>query len=289
ALSETVRASLGARLDAYSTFGTSINPRAALIWHPYTDGNSKVIAGKAFRAPSIYELYYNDGGTTQIASPDLHPESIYSLELEHSHRFSRTVTGVLALFSNYVTDLVELREAPSDPTLIQYQNSPTPLVTTGAELGIRRDWRQGWMLGASYGFTHAQFLASGGASDLFVLKSNPAKRHAANAPQHSASVKGAVPLLARALTAATRLTLEDVRYDRFEDEDPTAEPQRRTDAAVVWDIVLSGEEKRFGLSYAFGVYNAFDWRYSLPVSPEFRQRTIEQDGRTFLASLGLAL
>jgi hypothetical protein len=30
-----------------------------------------------------------------------------------------------------------------------------------------------------------------------------------------------------------------------------------------------------------------DWRYSLPVSAEFRQRTMPQSGRTFLASAGL--
>jgi hypothetical protein len=57
---------------------------------------------------------------------------------------------------------------------------------------------------------------------------------------------------------------------------------------VVWGIVLSGEEKRYGLHYAFGLYNAFNWRYRIPVSPEFTQRTIEQSGRTVLASLDLA-
>jgi outer membrane receptor protein involved in Fe transport len=53
---------------------------------------------------------------------------------------------------------------------------------------------------------------------------------------------------------------------------------------VLWDIVLSGTEQRWGLSYAFGVYNAFDWRWSVPVSPEFLQTTMPQDGRTFLAT-----
>jgi len=32
------------------------------------------------------------------------------------------------------------------------------------------------------------------------------------------------------------------------------------------------------------VYNAFNWRWSVPVSPEFLQTTIPQDGRTFLAT-----
>jgi len=41
--------------------------------------------------------------------------------------------------------------------------------------------------------------------------------------------------------------------------------------------------------YAFGVYNAFDWRYSVPVSSEFVQRTMPQSGRSFMASLDLKL
>jgi outer membrane receptor protein involved in Fe transport len=47
---------------------------------------------------------------------------------------------------------------------------------------------------------------------------------------------------------------------------------------------LSGQESRWGLRWAFGVYNVFDWRYSVPVSNEFRQNTIVQNGRTFLAT-----
>jgi outer membrane receptor protein involved in Fe transport len=53
---------------------------------------------------------------------------------------------------------------------------------------------------------------------------------------------------------------------------------------VLWDLVLSGTEQRWAISYAFGVYNLFDWRWSVPVSPEFVQTTMAQDGRTFLAT-----
>ena len=120
----------------------------------------------------------------------------------------------------------------------------------------------------------------------FESHSDPQRRNVANAPTHLASVKGAVPIIGHGLTAATRLSLEGPRWDRFEDVGDA--PQEQTDAAVVWDIVLSGRELRWGLSYALGVYNAFDWRYSLPVSDELRQRTIDQAGRTLLASAELA-
>jgi len=285
--SENVRLSLGARLDAYSTFGASLNPRAALILTPYVGGNLKFIAGKAFRAPSIYELYYNDGGLTQVLPKrPLRPESIYSLEIEHSHEFSPTVAGFFSAYANDISSLIVTRGAGDTIEPLYYDNSDTPLVVLGGELGFRRDWRQGWMFGASYGYANSRYLASEKLSDLLQLRDDPSKRRVENAPQHSASVRGAVPIMARALTLGSRLTLEGSRYDG--NEDVGADAQKESAAAAIWDIVLSGEEERYGLRYAFGVYNAFDWRYSLPVGPEFAQRALRQNGRSYLASVDIA-
>lgn len=280
------RVSAGARYDAYSSFGGSLNPRVAVVFSPYELGTSKILGGKAFRAPSAYELYYNDGGTTQVASPDLAPESVYSFELEHTHRFSPTIAGVAAGYANYVRDVIVSRGAGDEDDPLRYENSRTPLVTLGGEIGVRRDFRRGVMLGASYGFSHARYLSGPSASDLFALRRDPERREVANAPVHLASLRGTVPLLSRGLLLATRLSIEGPRYDRYENAGD--EPQGRSSSAVIWDIVLTGEEPRLGLTYSFGVYNAFDWRYSLPASAEFRQRRLPQDGRSFLASAEIA-
>ena len=234
----------------------------------------------------MYELYYNDAGHTQIASPTLGPESIYAGELEYSHRFSPTVSAVSSVYGNYVHDLIAVGGSGNREDPLLYYNSTAPLVTFGGELELRRDWRRGWMVAASYGLSHARYLGDKSPEALWNLRSDPQRRNVANAPTHLASVKGAVPIIGHGLTAATRLSLEGPRWDRFEDVGDA--PQEQTDAAVVWDIVLSGRELRWGLSYALGVYNAFDWRYSLPVSDELRQRTIDQAGRTLLASAELA-
>jgi outer membrane receptor protein involved in Fe transport len=282
-----LRLSLGARLDSYSTFGSSLNPRAAIILRSYDRGTTKLLGGTAFRAPSIYELYYNDGGFTQIESPNLSPESVYSVELEHSHRFSTAVTGTAAAYSNYVRNLIDVGGSGDAADPIYYFNAGTPLLVLGTELTLRRDWRQGWMVAASYGFSHARFLASPAASDLFALSDDPEHRRAQNVPAHSGSLKGAVPLWSRRLVAASRLTLEGPRWDRYESiYDP---PQQRTDSLVVWDLILSGQDERRGLEYALGVYNLFDWHYALPVSEEYRQRSMPQLGRTLLASVSVRL
>ncbi|HKO51275.1 MAG TPA: TonB-dependent receptor [Polyangiaceae bacterium] len=283
-LSARAQLQIGARLDAYSTFGSSLNPRAALIVKPYAAGNSKLILGKAFRAPSIYELYYNDGGRTQVQSPNLNPESSYSVELEHAHRFSASMVATATGYANYAAHLISSlgNSVAEDP--LRYENERSPLVVLGGEFGLRREFRQGAMFALSYGFSVPRFLQTNSAGDLLSFSRATNKRSVANAPIHLASLKGAIPILNRALTFGSRLTVEGPRFDRYENSSDS-EPQGKTGSAVILDLVFSGEEPRYGVHYAFGVYNALDWRYSVPVSTEFTQRSITQDGRSFMASL----
>lgn len=279
---ERLHVSAGVRLDAYSNFGRTLNPRVAVIGKPYARGNTKLMLGRAFRAPSVYEQYYNDGGVTQVESPNIRPESVYSLELEHAHRFSPTVVGTLAVFGNYVRDLVLSAGQGDQSDPLHYVNSQAPIGTFGAELGLRRDWRQGYMLAVSYSFQRSRFLNDTSLGALLRFEQSPEFRRVANAPEQLASVKGALPLLGRALTLGSRLSVEGGRFDR--NERSGDEPQGQSDAFAIWDVVLSGREERIGFAWAAGVYNAFDWRYSLPVSAEFPQTSIEQDGRTFMLS-----
>jgi outer membrane receptor protein involved in Fe transport len=280
--SDRFHVSAGARLDAYSTFGSSLNPRLAVIARPYEAGNSKLMLGKAFRAPSVYELYYNDGGFTQVESPDLEPESIYSAELEHTHRFSATISGSASVFANYVSNLVLTAGNGDEVDPLHYVNSDAPIGTFGGELTLRRDWRQGYMLALSYSVQRSRFLDGDSPAALFSFDKSPDYRRVANSPEHLGSVKGALPILGRALTLSSRLSLESGRFDR--NELTSEEPQSKTEAFAIWDVVVTGSEERLGFSWAAGVYNAFDWRYSLPVSAELSQRTILQDGRSLLLS-----
>lgn len=280
-LSDTVQVSLGGRLDAYSTFGSSVNPHVALIAQPYPGGNLKLLGGKAFRAPSVYELYYNDGGSTQIPSPDLDPETVYSLEIEHAHKLSTLVTLTASVFGNYVHDLIVTRGASTEADPLFYENSEHPLLSLGAELELRREWRQGYMAAINYSHQRSRYLADTSLHSLFSMARAPSVREVSNAPEHLVSLKGAMPLLGPAVTLASRVTLEGPRYDRYESID---EPeQARTQAFALWDVILSGNDPDM-LHWAVGIYNAFDTRYSLPVGPEHLMRTIRQNGRTLALS-----
>jgi outer membrane receptor protein involved in Fe transport len=282
-----LKLSAGGRLDYYSTFGASFNPRLALIVQPYEGGNLKIIAGKAFKAPSIYE--FSSAYIGQLASVDLKPENIYSAEVEFSHRLTPTVALTVAVYTNYIADLISLEEAEPSPDgteNVQYQNTNTPVGTFGGELEVRRDWKEGWMLAASYSLQESRYLASEGIDALIALERSPDFREVPNSPMHLASLKGAAPLLGRDLTLMNRLTFEGPRYD-VDDAADSPTLQTRTDGSLIWDVVISGREARWGLDYSLGVYNAFDSRAHVPVSDEFRQRSIPISGRSLLASLGL--
>jgi outer membrane receptor protein involved in Fe transport len=277
--SKLVRISAGARLDYFSTFaGVSLNPRLALLLHPTERSTLKVIGAKAFRAPSVYEFYYNDDGRTQVASTNLKPEEIYSGEVEFTQRLSSATTLTASAFASTVTDLITPRGTGSDADPIFYENSRVPTLIVGAEGEARRDWRQGWMVSVSGSVQRASYRQEAG--DAVRLREVP------DSPLYLASIRGGVPLLSRALTLASRLSIEGPRFDRLERS--TEDPQGKSEAAAIWDLMLSGEETRYGISYAVGVYNLFDWRYRLPLSSEFSQRRLVQNGRTALASLKVA-
>jgi outer membrane receptor for ferrienterochelin and colicins len=275
-----LRYSVGARVDLYNTFGASVNPRAALVFRPAPGGSLKLSGGRAFRAPSVYELYYNDMGMTQNAACTqgartpcaLGPETITSGELEYSQRFLSDWVAVAAAHGS-LTDgiIVNTGEGtPSAPFL--YVNGRAPILVLGGDLELRREWLGGWMLSATYGYQRARLTQSDGVIP--------------NTPEHLASVRSVVPLVPGILQLAARATVEAPRPVRAPAPMSPFVPGEQTPWAVVADLVASGRIERFGVRYSVGVYNAFDWRYALPVDEAWTHRLTPQPGRTFLLNLG---
>lgn len=283
--SEAVKISAGGRYDYYSTFGGSFNPRVALLLQPHATGKLKLLFGKAFKAPSVYELYYES--VDQLRSINLQPENMYSSELEYSQRLSPTVTATAAAFANYVDKLISLESVidANGNDAIRFRNTAAPVGTLGLELELARAWREGWMLSGSYSFQRSVILAEKSLSALAALRSAAGSGEVPNAPEHLASLRAGVPILSRALLLMTRLTLEGARYTQYRSQD--AVPQTRTEAAISWDFVVNGSESAYGLDYSLGIYNAFDSKATVPVSDEFRQRALPISGRSMLASASL--
>ncbi len=267
------RYSVGARMDVYTHIqnGLAINPRAALIFRPSERATLKLTGGRAFRAPSVYELYYNDMGLTQRASPALAPETITSGEVEYSQRFFGDWAAVGALHGSYLLNIVTTDRDING--VIFLKNSVDPLYVLGTDIEVRREWLGGWMFSAMYGYQRTRSVQSGSVQP--------------NVPEHLASVKGVVPIVPGLLQIASRLTLEAPRALVAPEAGSAFAAGGSTGWAVIADVVASGQTERFGVRYSLGLYNLFDWRYSNPVASDWRHREVMQPGRTLLFSLGV--
>ncbi len=275
------RVSAGVRVDIYSTFGAIPIPRGALIFKPTKGGVLKLMGGRAFRAPSIYEQFYNDGGFTQTKGEDeargleLKPESIVSSEIEYSQRFLENWVALASAHTSYIENIINTIPDEPGSDVVRYANSDVPALTVGGEVELRREWRQGWMLSGFYGYQRAQYLNPTDPAQ----QENP---RLINAPEHLAGIKGVVPVVPELASVGARATLEAPRRINLEGDDTT-------DTGVVADVTLSGVARRYGLRYVVGIYNLFDWRTEVPVADTYASRTMPQNGRTVLVDLSLTV
>ncbi len=269
------RFSAGARVDVYSTFGPIVVPRAAVIFKPGKGKVLKIMGGRAFRAPSIYEQVYNDGGqsTAPGNQPDrgiqLRPESVYSGEIEYTHRFAEDWVAVAAGHAGLVEGLMTTTPDRPGSELYRYANSDSAALVAGGDIELRREWRRGFMLSASYGYQHTRLLGSPAPGAPFT---DP---RLVNAPEHFGSLRTVAPVIRELVSFGVRLSVEAPRRIGENTSDTTQ-------GTLVADATISGYVRDIGLRYVVGVYNIADRRYDVPVVATFATRTIPQNGRTFL-------
>jgi iron complex outermembrane receptor protein len=62
---------------------SAVSPKLSLVWQPLEDTTVKGSIGKAFRAPTIYDLYrtYESSSGMVYSNPDLDPETIWNYEI----------------------------------------------------------------------------------------------------------------------------------------------------------------------------------------------------------------
>jgi outer membrane receptor protein involved in Fe transport len=269
---EPLSISVGARYDYVSTFvDGAFSPRAAVIVRPWETGIFKLIGGSAFRAPSVYELNYNDGGVTQVAPESLLPERIWTGELEFTQRIEEELSAIVSLFYNYIENPMTTEAVPGNPELFRYANSAETAQTIGAEAEIRREWRTGWMVSASYSYQRTR---------IGDLLSDAPEARLTNSPEHIAAFRGAAPIVEELLTLALRLRIESPRLGVRTFSDGTSQLVEG-DVPVLADVIMSGEVSAIGLSYAIGIRNMFDWQYRLPAGEDVTVPFLPQAGRTF--------
>lgn len=135
------QATLGLRHDQYSDFGSTTNPRLAVLHRFGANTRFKLLYGRAFRAPSFRQL------GSFLGNPELQPERVETLETAWIQDFSGGYT-VLTWFLSRYQDIIDTQLLPSGAR--RFMNLEGSAFTRGWEfetafaLGQRASLRAGY-------------------------------------------------------------------------------------------------------------------------------------------------
>jgi outer membrane receptor protein involved in Fe transport len=260
----------GLRVDKYLDLSAvPITPRLAIIGRPYGGGLTKLVAGRAFRAPNVYELFYDDRLVSQRPAEGLVPENITTFEVEHSHDLTDELRLTFAGYHNRISNLVTL-ETDALPVpqcgiplgteqCFVFKNSTNETLAWGAEAGVH--WQPGRFLLVDMSYSYVSLRHA-----LDEVKDST--------PAHIVSGRMLLPLGDGSIRLATQATYQSAR---------TSSEGQDIGEALLLGVGLSGEFSRF--RYFAGVQNLLDQQYRLPVTSDISAGPVLQYGRTFTMQL----
>lgn len=247
---------LGMRYDYYPDFEATTNPRLALIYSPFEKTTFKLLYGEAFRAPTVFELYYNDGGISTKSNPDLKPEKIKTYELVCEQYIGDHLRISADGFYYEIKDLIS-QQTDSADNLLVFRNVEE-IEAEGFELELESKWANGLEGRISYTYQEAEDKQTG--------------KLLTNLPEHLTKLNLIIPLLKEKLFTGVE--------EQFTSKRETL-AGNNTDAFFVTNLTLFSQNMVKGLDVSASVYNLFNEKYVDPGSGEHLQDVIEQDGRAF--------
>jgi iron complex outermembrane receptor protein len=153
-VAERLNITAGLRIDHYSEFGNTVNPRISLIWKILDNTNVKLLYGHAFRAPVFNELY--SIYAAQVGNENLGPEKVRSFEIGINHKFSNNINANLNYFYNTIRDMI----LPSGKIVIetyppQLENSGK-VTAQGIEAEIKANFEKNTYAYFNYSYAKAK-------------------------------------------------------------------------------------------------------------------------------------
>lgn len=245
--------SAGLRLDSYDRFGSTLNPRVGLIYHPQPSTTLKLLYGEAFRAPNVSEYGYTSPGYG--ANPNLQPETIRSYEIALDQDLGQHLRGSVSLYWNDVSGLIGQTYDAATDTYINANLGGAR--ARGVELGLEGHWAHGLRGKLSYTF-----------ADTVDTETD---RWMTNSPMHLGQLSLAVPLGTRASIGLDVQAMSARRNSHGGD----------VPACAVANLTFYSKDWLKGWELSASIYNVLDTHYGDPVTADYRQDMIRQDGRTF--------
>ncbi len=105
----TGRPKSGYPLDLDSRDDSEFSPKLAVVYKPLEGTTVRGSVGKAFRAPSVYELYRtwtSSSGITYAGNPSLKPETTLSWDIGVEQKLWKGAKVEVTYFENYLKDLI---------------------------------------------------------------------------------------------------------------------------------------------------------------------------------------
>ncbi len=251
---------VGLRHDDYDTFGGTTNPRLGLIYAVRDATTLKFLYGRAFRAPNVYELYYDDGGFSQKANPNLRPESIRTLEVALDHTFGNRLRGAASVYRYGISNLVTLGTDPLDG--LDVFNNVERARAEGIELEIEGAFARFLEGRVSYALQRSEDASTG--------------QTLTNSPRQLVKANISVPFLAEKLVAALEIQYTSSRETLL---------GGRAGGSGVANVTLLSRAWKKGPSLSLSIFNLSDKKYGDPGGAEHLQTVIPQDGRSFRAQV----
>lgn len=245
---------LGLRYDHYSTFGNTVNPRAALIYSPFEKTTVKLLYGQSFRPPNVYELYYSVGDLEP--NPHLKPETVKSTELVLEQYLPKSLQLSVSVFDDPIHGLISAEPGATPVDTIYRNSQQVSLKGADAEL----DWKSRRGFEAGIGLSLQDLKLAGNGPPL------------TNSPDKLGVAHLSVPLFNGKLLASV-----NAQYVS----------RRRTlagnyaGAYVIPDFTLISRGAKRSWDFSASVYNVFNSAYADPGGVGLQQDLIYQDGRNF--------
>ena len=252
-ITKSLALNAGFRYDYYGSVKASADPRVALIYRPWSITALKLVYGKAFRVPNVYEKYYSV--SPNLPNPALKPEKIHSTELVWEQGISDHLWLSTSAFHTTMDDLIT--QEPEANDMFMFRNLQM-VESNGIELEVKGQLRNGFEGVASYSFQQTKDRGTNQFLD--------------NSPRSLAKLNLIQPLFRRALFASL-----DSQYRSGME---TFTEQHIPPFSTV-NFNLMGPRIGKHVDLSAGLYNLLNKRYFDPPSTPETEGSIPQDGRTF--------
>lgn len=150
-------ANFGLRYDNSPVWGSELMPRVGMIIDLSGGNRLRYSLAKAFRAPTINELYWSEPSYGMYGNPDLKPEKSdsFNIVLENICGNDSLSAGY---YSNRMTDMISWVQ--TSPFVWQTQNISSAKVD-GVSLGVKKEFLPGASIYVSYNGENVTDLSSG--------------------------------------------------------------------------------------------------------------------------------